>query len=380
MELRTQRPRQLIACIIAFMPLFFGTHTARAQGLGGLGPPGGLVQANAETKAIEMALLGSINALRNTQGTPPLKLDERVRLFSRAEARISALEPERANTLNVRIRERGIAPYGYYIQYAFGRSATALFAHLKNDAGMRTAMVEDFAKVGIGVFHVPDNPPYWQAMIILLRVKDPMAGKPGLTQSQTDEVMHSANSAIQQCYNQALALDPNAAGMVIFNIVIGTDGRIAELSMLKSFPITIFNTCALNVVSKLRFPRPYGDKPVTLRHPIQLTPNNGGRRVGRLSKLQIRNTFSRARRKVQRCYDSVLSDFPKAKGSVVVAFIVVPTGQVQDLEVQRDDLRNPELTACVRTQVGALRFPVPDFGGEVDIVYPFVFAPPNKQR
>lgn len=353
--------------------------TGHAQGLDGLGPPGAWA-ADPAAAAVEKELLVAINALRRATGNAPLIADSKSRAFSRSEARISATDQQLAQGLETRMRQQAIAPFGYYIQYAYGKSAAGILSRLKADAGMRAAMSDDFARASIGAFRVPAQPPYWQVMVLLLRPAADLLPSTGLTREETDQVMSQALPAIQKCYGRALDIDPNAAGQVIFSIVIGSSGKITALSMLKSFPITIFNTCALNHVVKLRFPPPQDGKPVTLHHPINLAPSNGGRRIGRLSPTQVRGTFGRARPRIRRCYDNVLSDAPKAQGTVTVTLVVGAKGGVTGLVIVHNDLNIESLNKCILTNVQRLRFPRPDFAGEVDIIYPFVFAPPDKER
>ena len=77
----------------AFAPWFVAltsvvvTSSAAAQGLGGLGPPGGLLAVDPKVIAFEDELLKAINARRaaSKDKLPPIAVDPKLRAFARIE-------------------------------------------------------------------------------------------------------------------------------------------------------------------------------------------------------------------------------------------------------------------------------------------------------
>jgi TonB family protein len=360
---------------LALLLVLLSTNV-RAQGL--LGTPGGLL-ADPKAVAFEDAFQAEINKRREKKGLGAFIADARLRGFMRGEAALAAKGDPTAAKIVDRIKGQGMAPYGYFFQFSFGTQAAAVLSEMEKDAAFAKALYGEFARAGVGVFMAQgEKGPQFQVGVMFAADPDPMAGKSGLSQAQTDPVMNGALTQIKKCYDEVLKADPNAGGDLLVKVVIGGEGTVTEAGMLKSLGKPAFDDCALTVVRGLSFPKPYKGKPVTLNHPMRFTPPTGGRRIGKLTQSQIDTAFRAASYDFKVCYDARAKLKPTLGGSIELALTVMPNGATDKLRVQKDTIEDPELTNCIMTRAKDVRFPAPDLGGEVDLVYPLNFAPYKK--
>ncbi len=76
----------------------------------------------------------------------------------------------------------------------------------------------------------------------------------------------------------------------------------------------------------------------------------------------------------RRCHASALARNPDLKGKVVVAFVITPSGTVEEPEVPLATVDDPALHACLADVVRTLHFPAPPKGGNVKVSYPFLLS------
>jgi len=345
----------------------------------GLPPPGSntVLSAPPKTLAFEMEVLKTINALRAGKGLVPLTMDERLRQFCRQQAEYSASGDPAARTALDRVQKQRLGPDGFFLQNTFGKAAADVVKALRVDKTTEAALAGEYARAGIGAVWVEAKPPAFQVTLLVVNDPDPMTGKPGLSNAQTDPVMAAAAKRMTgECYNPALAKNPNLRGDLLFQIVITGDGSVERANLLKSMDDEAVEACAVKVVEALRFPAPYKGKPVTLHHPVRFTPPQGDVQVGRLRPSEIESTFATTAADFRACYDvAAKAGNPKLKGSLIVAAHVGADGGVMSTSIKEDKIHTPALTDCVLTRVHDLRFPRPEFDGELDVEFPLSFAP-----
>jgi len=347
----------------------------------GLPLTGGLRKAaDPKVVAFELAVHNALNETRAKAAQTTLTLDERLRAFARAEAELAATGNPSAATVGERIKQHVLAPYGHYLQFSFGVDATKLVADLIKDKAVRANLTGDFAKAGIGAFFVPADKPYYQVALLLVREPDPMAGKPGLSPTQTDPVMSTAMPAFAACYDGALKEDPNLRGDVVLQVVIGAGGKVDAAKWLKAIGRPAFDDCGLGVGRGLVFPAPYKGKPVTLNHPMRFTPPQGNKRVGRLTPAQLSSGFTRAQGDFKACYDERVKMKPTLGGTLTLALRISADGAVDAVDVLQDELADGDLAACVVARARSLRFAVPEFAAPLDVTYPLRFEPPPPAK
>lgn len=365
---------------LVFILALTSSTTVAAQGLGLGSRKTAGTQADAKTLRFELALLEAINALRAKKKLPVLKMDDELRAAARQQAEYGATGDPKAKTLDARIKAGKLAPHGYRLQYAFGSKAARVVRDLKKEAGAIANLSHEFARMGVGAFWVPADDPYFQIAILVALEPDPMAGKTGLTKAQTDPVMKQAAEQINElCYEKALKRDPNLRGNLIFQIVIGAGGNVDDVRLLSKTESASFNACAVRQVQAQRFPAPYKDRPVTLNHPMKLTPPQGDRRVGILSSSQVASAFATARGDLKACYDARIEEKPSLSGSIVLSLVVAADGAIAHLDVADDELEDEPLRICLLDRAKRIRFPPPKYGGAAEVRFPLRFEPPAKR-
>ncbi len=366
----------MVARVCCILSLLLGPCVAHAQGLEGLGPPGGLNKVSPETAKVESELLSHVNTTYR-KGKTALRADNTLRGFARAQAERVARGQANAGELPKLIDSRKLAPFGYYFQLIYGESAQQLFAAIKKDRELREALGGEFARVGIGGFFAPAEEPFFQVMLLLAKDRDPRAGQPGLSKSQTDPVMNGAANAMRaSCYDLELQRNPNFSGQVLFEIRIGPRGHVDSAKLLRGIDKTRFDPCVLSVVNGLQFPEPYKNIPVTLRHPIRFSPPQGGKVVGLLTDGQVRSTFARAAPEFRKCYNARLKQLmgKKLKGRMLLSVDVSKTGDVTHVDLVDDTTLDIPLQNCVTATAAKLRFPEPKYGGPTTVSFPLDFG------
>lgn len=344
-------------------------------GLGGLGPPGGLqVTVDPKAAACENDLFSALNAHRARNTKPPLTMDERLRLFARRQATLAANGDPAAQHAEETLKSQNLAPLGHRLQFSFGANGAKVLAELQQKPDTASALLDDFQRVGIGAFWVPETEPYCQVTLLLVEDPDPMIGKPGLSPAQTDPVMEAAHDAIRACYDKALLKNPNLRGDATMLIVIGANGRPERVSFTKGLGALDTESCLMNVVRGLTFPLPYKGKPVTLYHPMAFTPPQGNRKLGKLTVHQISQGFAPLADGFKACLDARLKIRPTLVGTITLAGVINGHGDVAEARILEDEIADPELAGCALALARTAHFAAPTFGGEVDFTYPLRFG------
>ena len=276
-----------------------------------------------------------------------------------------------------RIKKQSIAPHGYHFQFLAGPTEKSVVDAVRRDRALTDALEGDFARIGVGAFLAPADKPFFQVMILLAKDIDPRAGKPGLTVAQTDAVMkRGVQNMEQRCYQEQLERDPNFGGQALFEFLIGAEGAVKEVKLLRPLGDDNFQLCLLGVARKLKFPEPYKGVPVTLRHPVRFQPAQGKKVVGKLSDGQIRATFARAAADFRACYRQRLEARSRKElaGQVLLSLDITPAGSVSAIDVVDNTTLDKRLEACVVERVKTLRFPEPKYGGPVNVTFPLEFG------
>ncbi|MEO1174315.1 MAG: TonB family protein, partial [Myxococcota bacterium] len=275
------------------------------------------------------------------------------------------------------VESRKLAPFGYYFQFAVGADRRSILAAIRKDRELSKAISADYARIGIGAFFAQADKPFYQVLLLLAKDIDPRAGQPGLSKAETDPVMEQAVEQMKaECYDPKLKENPNFKGQALFELVIDGDGAVATQTLLRGLRNELFDGCLLNVVSGLRFPKPYKGVPVTLRHPVLFKPPQGDRIVGKLSDGQIRATFASAALDFRKCYNARTEKLKgrKLSGRIQVSVAVTPAGNVSSVKVVENSTKDGTLQSCVVSRINKLRFPQPKYGGPVTIDFPLDFG------
>ena len=102
--------------------------------------------------------------------------------------------------------------------------------------------------------------------------------------------------------------------------------------------------------------------------------------TGSLSEEIIRSTIRSYRRQIRYCYEQELIRHPELTGKITVHFIINSRGLIKSVDgSSTPGLKDTNLKYCILTKVRTWRFPEPHGGGEVEVFYPFLFAPTGRR-
>ena len=108
----------------------------------------------------------------------------------------------------------------------------------------------------------------------------------------------------------------------------------------------------------------------------QLSLGGEGAHVsGFLSREQINRVVQANRAAIKYCFETALQRAPKLEGAINVQWRIDRKGMVSTTRVAKSTLGDPKVEGCILRQIARWKFPEPD-GGEVDVVYPFIFRAP----
>ncbi len=95
---------------------------------------------------------------------------------------------------------------------------------------------------------------------------------------------------------------------------------------------------------------------------------------GSLSKAAVSKAINSRIGRIQRCYEKELMKSNKTlSGKIKAEWTVTTSGRVRGAKVKLNTLGNQKVASCVLKEIKKIKFPKPK-GGEVVIVYPFIFS------
>lgn len=78
---------------------------------------------------------------------------------------------------------------------------------------------------------------------------------------------------------------------------------------------------------------------------------------------------------VRACYNLGLTPSPNLQGRVAIEFVIAPSGKVSESKVQATTMKDPGPSECIAEAVRGWRFPRPEDGEPVTVIYPFNLSP-----
>jgi TonB family protein len=94
-----------------------------------------------------------------------------------------------------------------------------------------------------------------------------------------------------------------------------------------------------------------------------------------LDKEIIRRTIRSHINQVKACYESGLATRPTLGGTIVVEFLIPPSGAVSQTRVASSTMGAPAVDECVARAMCGWQFPRPLSGGSIAITYPYKLTP-----
>ena len=105
-------------------------------------------------------------------------------------------------------------------------------------------------------------------------------------------------------------------------------------------------------------------------------PGTSGRPLrGSLDRKVIKDVIREHHREVRACYEVEMVKQPDLAGQVLSQFTISAGGDVVAVVLRDSTLGNPTVEECVRRRLLSWKFPKPQGGGNVDVVYAFNFFP-----
>jgi len=198
---------------------------------------------------------------------------------------------------------------------------------------------------------------------------------------------------LRWCWRTELRANPGLSVDLDARFLINDDGRVrwADAKPMEgSATLPSLEQCAVRTLRAMSFPhpRPYRaaqvDFPLRLRPDGTVTPEPVGQRFdirtqpGFLTEGAIERSIEPAVEAIEACYRHALRRDPEVAGRVVVDFLVETDGRTEFVSATPDvdAVSSSFLESCLVEVVGDLDFPHPNYGGVVQVRYPFRFERP----
>lgn len=96
---------------------------------------------------------------------------------------------------------------------------------------------------------------------------------------------------------------------------------------------------------------------------------------GYLDRKVIKDVMREHSKEVRSCYEMATVRQPDLAGRVLSQFTISNTGNVVDVVLRESTVGSPTIEQCLRRHLLTWKFPKPQGGGNVDVVYAFDFFP-----
>jgi len=217
----------------------------------------------------------------------------------------------------------------------------------------------------------------------------PAKSGPGLTQRGLLAQSRSRGYwPLRICYEDALRRDAKLSGETRVLVSIARSGRVTRAQVLRTALDEEAGRCLSLAIENLRYePGPAaglvaaelsvkfwrGDAPLPATGPA---PGKLFANPGRLEASVITAAFEPALQKVERCYARGLVRDPGLWGRLGLRIDLTSDGTIESVHEDESRFPDPEVSACVVSEVTALTFPAPA-GGSLSFVQAFrLGAPP----
>lgn len=117
--------------------------------------------------------------------------------------------------------------------------------------------------------------------------------------------------------------------------------------------------------------RPKSEPVFSGEHCVQKTASDGGRLPPAAIQSIIREHYG----KFRACYERGLARDPTLSGRINVRFVIARDGSVSSAAVSDNEIPDCDVAGCLLPVYRSLKFPKPEGGGVVTVVYPIMFAP-----
>lgn len=209
-------------------------------------------------------------------------------------------------------------------------------------------------------------------------VGDDGSKKGTLTKSEISTTIKAAMPKVKYCYEKELAKNPALAGALKVKFAVLPSGLVETAMATTAFEENV-DSCVLNIINELEFPKPKGDGRVIVVYPFNFKATKAAEKepvvgpvvMGSMSKELIRGVISKALTRIKYCYQKELVKNPTLEGVAKVKFIIAKSGAVTSATMSKSF--EEKVDPCVLKVISGLKFPEPSGGGIVIVTYPFDF-------
>jgi TonB family protein len=163
-----------------------------------------------------------------------------------------------------------------------------------------------------------------------------------------------------------------ATGKLVVQFSIAPDGKVNDPKPKERSSNDALDKCIASAFGRWTFPKPRGGVIMGVVYPFTFAAPKAIPK-GTLDQAVIVKTVKDHQPDLAACYNAAVKAKPGIAGTVKVAFVIAPSGQVSEAKVDKSDTEWKPLDECVVTKLRSWTFPKPAGNGEVAIIYPFIF-------
>ena len=207
------------------------------------------------------------------------------------------------------------------------------------------------------------------------------------TQSIQRVIDEHADEA-RYCYQRERIASPSLAGTVAVKFVIAPSGSVRSSEVTQPIAQSpALGECVASQVRNWVFPKPDGNGSLIVTHPFVFSPSDKPlemvcdgvsseeqSRRGWLDQKLIQRVLREHLDEFRYCGQRELEISPELSGTVVVKFIISPTGAVCASAIEKSTVPNAAVDLCLVARLRKLTFPAPKGGGLVMFTHTFTLG------
>lgn len=188
--------------------------------------------------------------------------------------------------------------------------------------------------------------------------------------------MKARRQAFIDCYNDRVAVDPNAKGTLSMFVIVEPSGRVASTQVSGDDALHLLASCLEVAVRTTTFAK--HSARVAFRMAMQF-PGDGTVKLGPAEKLDGKVSdaaavVARLRPALSNCYAATLEKHPKAHGHIKVVARIGADGAVMRVTHTDGDAAIMPAFPCFESVVMKAKFSPPDNGHGAFVTIPLTFV------
>ncbi|MFK7825196.1 MAG: AgmX/PglI C-terminal domain-containing protein [Oligoflexales bacterium] len=215
------------------------------------------------------------------------------------------------------------------------------------------------------------------------------SGTGGLTQDEILGPIRKKLNQIRECYEIELR-EVSIEGKIQIRFVIDIDGTTEKAEVThSSINNSRMESCVTSIALSWIYPRPRGNKKVTVNYPFSFNviPNEElvlynlkeifDNLVPKHSKEDNLELIKQQLNQIKPCYD-LAKNRDNLKGTMHFQMTVTPKGKVAKVENSQTKINEPKMNACIINAMHQFLFPEINSEESIDVKYPLTFKTGKK--